>query len=106
MVARIHAESQWHPGAIDLQGALRPHDSLLSRLPRLLGDFLAGDERTVEADQGAIEALALREKDQEGAPDAQVGFLSLTPNSVLRGACHAAQQQSPLSLRKAGGGWG
>jgi hypothetical protein len=77
IIARIHAEGQWHPGAIDLQGALRPHDSLLSRLPRLLGDFLAGDERTVEADQGAIEPL--------------------------RGAGHAEWQQSPLSrLRRAG----
>jgi hypothetical protein len=83
IVARIHAEGQWHPGAIDLQGALRPHESLLSRLPRLLGDFLARDERTVEADQGAIEALALHEKVQEGAADAQVGLLTLTPNSFL-----------------------
>jgi hypothetical protein len=93
IVARSETDGERDPGAIHQQRQLRPDGAVLARVARLLRELLARDPGPVEADERAVQALALHEQIEECAPD-----------PVIPGSSMPEPESAPM--RHSGGGTG
>jgi len=118
IVARGDADGERSSGAIHDHGQLRADEPVLPRVAHLLGELRTRNQRAVEADERAIQALALHKDVQERVPDPSIAAPAMSvaqptpmgnPRGVLRPikvtsaattAQHAQDPWQQLQIRK------